>query len=394
MTTLDRPTRLEPRGARPAPPRRRYDLLDAFRGLACLGVMAHHSAFYVRTSGADPVAERLIAGFHLGWLGVPVFFVISGYCIAASADSRRWRQDAAAGFFRRRFRRIYPPFWIYLALVSAGLMLASAAGLGGLFEDRVHPISLPASLSLPQWLGNLTLTETWRPYLGGGPSRFLVGHAWTLCYEEQFYAVSGLLLVLAPKRWFTGVALVSAGVLLARVARRYYPQLPYDGLFYDGQWLLFAAGIVVYGVLTYRRAPTWAATAAALLAPAGGFAALAARRPGWATDGVSFAVGLAFAAGLLALAPREARLAAHPLLRPLNWCGVRCYSLYLIHWPIAKGLSHAAAEAGRDGPWFTLLATFPAIAALSVAATALFHVAVERRFLTAPPSPARPAPPA
>jgi peptidoglycan/LPS O-acetylase OafA/YrhL len=284
-------------------------------------------------------------------------------------------------------RRIYPAFWIYLAIVSAVLLAFDAVGHGTLFEDEHHPIALPTSLTASQWLGNLTLTETWRPYLFGDPGRFLVGHAWTLCYEEQFYAIAGLLLVLAPRRWFEGVGVVTLGVVLYFFARKLRPDLPYAGFFFDGSWLLFAAGAAVFGALASpaaRLRRVWTVTLAALTV---GFAALASARPAWTATGIDYAVGMGFAAALLILAPWEARIAASPSLKPLNWCGVRCYSLYLIHWPIAKGVSHAAALAGWDAPAPTFLITLPIVLALSLAATAVFHRNVEARFFAPTPAP-------
>ena len=55
------------------------------------------------------------------WAGVPIFFVISGYCISATADSARRKGLPARTYFWRRFRRIFPPYWIFLmAAVTVG----------------------------------------------------------------------------------------------------------------------------------------------------------------------------------------------------------------------------------------------------------------------------------
>jgi peptidoglycan/LPS O-acetylase OafA/YrhL len=55
-----------------------------------------------------------------------------------------------------------------------------------------------------QWLGNLTLTESWRWHAIGDQRAHFPAQAWTLCYEEQFYAVVGLLLAISRRRFFSG----------------------------------------------------------------------------------------------------------------------------------------------------------------------------------------------
>jgi peptidoglycan/LPS O-acetylase OafA/YrhL len=71
----------------------RYRSLDMWRGVACLMVVVFHSCFYADRS-TTPWLGRLIG---LGWLGVPIFFAISGFCVAA-ADSTRQRGIGAGTF--------------------------------------------------------------------------------------------------------------------------------------------------------------------------------------------------------------------------------------------------------------------------------------------------------
>src|SRR5436853_2184504 len=103
----------------------RYHSLDHWRGLACLMIVLFHASIYLMASEDTSALKHLVTlqsrvatfavrAIHcLGW-GVPIFFVISGYCIAATVDSSRRKAKPARNFFARRFRRIYPPFWIFL----------------------------------------------------------------------------------------------------------------------------------------------------------------------------------------------------------------------------------------------------------------------------------------
>jgi peptidoglycan/LPS O-acetylase OafA/YrhL len=90
--------------------------LDAARGLAALAVVA----FHMRLS--DSFQESLPTIYAIakhGYLGVPLFFVISGFCLAASAASSRRNNESALSFLKRRFRRIYPPLWCSILVVAA-----------------------------------------------------------------------------------------------------------------------------------------------------------------------------------------------------------------------------------------------------------------------------------
>src|SRR5579862_1069402 len=72
---------------------RRYATLDIWRGVACLMVVLQHATEYSRRNSqgiaAKGLAQVAINMLGQGWLGVVIFFVISGYCIAATCDSQR-----------------------------------------------------------------------------------------------------------------------------------------------------------------------------------------------------------------------------------------------------------------------------------------------------------------
>jgi peptidoglycan/LPS O-acetylase OafA/YrhL len=257
--------------------------------------------------------------------------------------------------------------------------------------DGGYPlVPSPAELTASQWVGNLTLTETWRWHLLGSPESKLHGPAWTLCYEEQFYAVCGLLLVTVPRRFFAGVTVVTAATL-ALVLGIYSTggRIP-SGFFFDGRWLLFAAGVFVYLHLTAppggRR---WLIPLLLVVALVGSgwfrYVHLRAR-PGSDVRPLAFEwiVGFGFALVLLALHRWDRRLMNARALRPVVFCGRMCYSLYLIHWPVTLLVSIWLYRAGVRGIWPTLLITIPVATALSILAARLFFLAVERHFLNSP----------
>src|SRR5258707_14126470 len=93
----------------------KYLTLDILRGVAALWVFTYHFPFYT----AESVNPTLLKFFHLGHLGVPMFFVISGYCLMASARTVRRRNETVTSFLFRRMLRIYPPFWCSVLVVVA-----------------------------------------------------------------------------------------------------------------------------------------------------------------------------------------------------------------------------------------------------------------------------------
>jgi peptidoglycan/LPS O-acetylase OafA/YrhL len=386
----------------------RYGTLDAWRGLACLMVVVLHASLYAgyddgpAARSSDPVGWTALSVISRLGVGVQVFFVISGYCIAATADATRRRAGGMGDYFRRRFRRIFPPYWAALALAGGLAVGLAAAGYPALIGEpgRVDTgvILSPDSLTPWQWVGNLTLTEHWRYHLGGGPEAKVLGPSWTLCYEEQFYLVGGLLLLLSGRWFFAGVAVVSA--LCLPVAIVGWGQV--QGFFFDGRWLLFAAGVGVYYRVNYPDEPgsRWALWAMGSVAMAAAVAryGLARGASGELKQALfEYTVGFTFAMALVVGHRLDGWTARARVLSPLGWCGRRCYSLYLVHWPVTKVLAAALFAAGVRGAWPVLLAVVPACLGASAAAAAVFLWAVERRFLNprvpapAPPDPA-PAP--
>ena len=95
-------------------------------------------------------------------------------------------------------------------------------------------------------------------------------------------------------------------------------------------------------------------------------------------------MGAAFGLAITLLYRYDSVLANLRLLRPIKYCGVICYSLYLVHWPVAKFLGHVLWDAGAQSDRATVLATIPICVAVSVALATAFHFAVERRFLNLP----------
>ena len=194
----------------------RYQMLDVWRGLACLMVVVHHAGYAllwsdVGTHEGSTLRWWIVWGVNRLSLGVPIFFVISGYCILASVEATRRKGASPWTFLGRRFWRIYPPYWTALLFFIGVVVLLDAFELGGLHKGKFAvELDSPSALDWPRWLGNITLTETWRPHVWGPERDIYTGVAWSLCYEEQFYFVCFLILLLAPKRTYACLLAISA----------------------------------------------------------------------------------------------------------------------------------------------------------------------------------------
>ena len=379
----------------------RYHSLDAWRGLACLIVVIFHANIYavtpelveaIRSSQDVSVSDYLLFMTTRFWYGVPLFFVISGYCISASVDRHQQRAGTVRSYFLRRFRRIFPTLWVFIAVaIPLTTIVAVAAPL--LMNDDVHGFWAPWWFSSWQWLGSLTLTESWRYHVVGDGNGYLFGHLWTLCYEEQFYAVAGACLFLAPKHFTKSIAAITVIVAAMTV---WFPSDPAThGFFFDGLWLQFAAGVGVYQALNYGSGRSAVALVALLTAAA---VHQYFQMPHWEIDHTlheSNVVAFLFAIVLIGLHRFDKVIARSPMVAPLTSCGLACYSIYLVHAPLVKGLSHAWYLLGFTSGLATLFVTIPSCLVVSIVLGKMFHRCVEQRFLNpstaAPPKIGQPA---
>lgn len=129
----------------------RYHLLDHWRGFAALWVLIFHA-----NRGKPDLLPDWLGGFvNHGWLGVHVFFVISGFCITERA-AREYRQRGTARHFTLdRLWRIYPTYWAALG-VTLLLNLAGALVKG---QSVLAPAVLPAGPG--QWFAAGLAIEPW-----------------------------------------------------------------------------------------------------------------------------------------------------------------------------------------------------------------------------------------
>jgi peptidoglycan/LPS O-acetylase OafA/YrhL len=190
-------TRTNALSADPPPVRRgnpRLEFLDALRGIAVAIVLLQHVGEQV----SPAVRELSASGLQLGQLGVMVFFLCSGFIIPASLERRpvgAGRRAGLAAFWRGRFFRLYPLYWVSLG----GALLLTVTG----FSTGAD------ALTDSDWLGNATMVHG----LAGVPNA--VGLYWTLAYEMVFYAALSVLFLLGWHRHSVALSLLASAGCVA-----------------------------------------------------------------------------------------------------------------------------------------------------------------------------------
>jgi len=319
----------------------RYETIGAWRGIACLAVVVFHSfgAFYHTPIWAPLKPLRALSEF--GWLGLHLFFVISGYCIFERLAAAKRHGETTRNFWLDRALRVLPGYWIALA---ASIALSLAA-----WPFNTTPLLANLPRSLAAGLADLSLTHVFL----GLPAYILV--SWTLACEVAFYFLAGLMLWTARR---TGAGLTAAFGLGA--------VLCVPGMFLSSAgwslvlaaWPDFFAGVCVSFLLRSVHQRDWRLTGAGIAALAALTALTLLNVGSYGSDARKFSVGFAWV--LFGLHWCDAWLARLLLVRALAWIGVFSYSLYLVHVQV---LTRVINLGGR-----VLLPTSPFFAALWVGA--------------------------
>ena len=367
------PPHTAPESAPPSRARRYLPGLDGMRALAVIAVVLFHSPLAVATGG---------------FLGVEVFFVISGYIITrALLTEREERGRIALGrFWLRRARRLLPALFLLLAGVAAWSALFAEGELAGLRRDMGAAFF---------YVTNWDLIVTGENYFDSWERPSLLRHLWSLAVEEQFYLIWPLLLIggLAIVRrralllaLILAGAAVSAGVMAAlhepggSVSRIYY------GTDARASGLLIGAALafVWSAPLAAARGRIRGAAEGAVLAMLGtaglaaltGFVLLLDGDAPFLYHGGFALTGVATAALIVAATHGRSPFTRLLAMRPLPWLGLRSYAIYLWHWPV-MALTRPNVDVPLDGA-----ALFALQAALTLALAEVSYRWVERPIRT------------
>jgi len=342
----------------------RVKSLDGFRGIAIVLVVAAHLF-----GGVIP-QNRPFASWTRGWVagggfvGVQMFFVLSGYLITGillrELDSRGALN--LLGFWFRRIRRLYPAL-LAVVFVYAGYAFLVQHTIGGSLGRHTIVIGAPTlNDARAEVLNTLTYTMNLQLF---GPGGWL-GHTWSLAVEEQFYLLWPIVLLAG---WLIArrpaiLAFAATGIILTIVGRQttgMSPDRVYEVLRWDALLLGCALAVIVPRPIRFRGQNLLGIVGLAVII------LYSARQFDFAPQSYTI---VAAGAGAALVAALRWNWLAHPLLR---YFGRISYSLYL---------------------WHVLLLRFawpgPVSFVVSIAAADLSYRYVERRFWT--PHDAEPSP--
>jgi peptidoglycan/LPS O-acetylase OafA/YrhL len=351
--------------------------LDGVRGLAILMVLAHNLS--IQTGRQTPAGEAINRLDDLGWVGVQLFFVLSGFLITGILLDTRESDNYYRAFLGRRVLRIFPLYYGTLFVAFVVLPLVSSH----------HP---PPDGQVWLW----TYTSNWAAPAGHDNPEF--PHFWSLAVEEQFYLVWPFVVrALTPRNLFAlcvGLCVAAFGIRLGLRLGGVGPEPAYmwticrmDALAIGGAVAVILRMPVGAELVRRHRQIGWGAIALALA----GFLVTRgdprttgrSQTIGYSILAISFAV-LVFAAFVVEL--RKQGLLYRVLAwRPLRLLGIYSYGIYVFHLPIHRAigipvLRHWVDEKDPVGAKIGILYLLATGAVSFLAAMASYHL-LEKRFL-------------
>jgi peptidoglycan/LPS O-acetylase OafA/YrhL len=356
----------------------RIAALDGVRGLAILVVLFHHAVVFCGLAPSSG-AERLVdAVAHQGWMGVDLFFTLSGFLITGILLRTKGRDGYFRNFLMRRVLRIFPLYYFFI--------LVFFVILPRVFPAQPELARLPAQQAW-YWL----YLPNVRIYLNGDWYATFVEHAWSLSIEEQFYLVWPIVVALLSRRNLVRLCLVAIPLSLAlrvfivrqggdHAAAFVLTPAHLDGLLLGAMLAAFEPRV---GADRERSRPlfvglTVAGIAFVALVPRLGvsyaLAHYALSVTGWSVACVGF-VGIAITSPPSSLVMRV--LTA----RPLAVIGTYSYGVYLVHQPLMRALvPRLNAMTGSALRHWAVLGLVGGVLSLGIAW--LTYHAFERRFLS------------
>lgn len=320
--------------------------IDGLRAIAVLGVVFYHLG---------------IGSFGGGFVGVDVFYVISGYLITGIIHREIVENRFTfAGFYERRVRRIFPAlFAMLLATLLAGFWLLLPGDLVRLGQSTMATLLFGSNLLFSLRAGYFDSTSEINPLL----------HTWSLAVEEQFYLGLPVLLLLLQRKLphYTRTIIAACAVVSFAACVTMQPLHP-NAMFFLSPfraWELLVGALLALDVAPPLRARLWREVigAFALMVLLTSMVVLKAdpEFPGWVA-----AIPVLATATLLQTGAGGDSLARRVLqLRPMVYVGLISYSLYLWHWPLLVA-GRYLNDLSLDGSLrWSLLAASLALASLS-----------------------------
>lgn len=356
--------------------------------------IAQPTSFVPEIEGLRAIAVGLVVADHVGlvpsgFIGVDIFFVISGFLITRLlvAEAARTTRVSFVGFYRRRARRILPA--ALFALVGANV-LASVIFGGG----RAHQ-TLGDSWWAAGFLANFHFASVNTDYFNAALPPSLVQHFWSLSVEEQFYLVwpvliaAVVLLVRSRRISWVGAqrvlfSLLAGLVLISFVWALLETRDAAVKAYFDTAaraWELGAGALVALAATQIARLPAWFSHAAMILGL--GLIAIAATTVDEHAGFPAPEAALPIVGTCLLIASAvsgRSGFAGAPLRnRAVRYVGLLSYSIYLWHWPVIQSVEGLVPAPGAVRTVLMVVGTFGMSMISFHLVEAPFHHAAGRR---------------
>jgi peptidoglycan/LPS O-acetylase OafA/YrhL len=357
---------------------------------------------YIKSlDGVRAVAIILVMTFHaelnlFGWLGVQLFFVLSGFLITGILWKEKSKEGSLGFKFRnfwiRRSLRIFPLYFGYLIILGVCYLLVKFPSYYPLYAPYLFTYTFNFIRTIPEWQGNPLFT-----------------HLWSLCVEEQFYIVYPFLIFLLPRKVIPVVLMtvIFLAPLIRYLLGAWYalrgaqPEVMSDAVYWNtlshldaffmgglipvlsldkrikNAFPLFILALVVAigaGVANYLTSGSEASYFAHLGYAHGG-------ETGWEHVWHFTALNFLFASGILVLIKAQQnpatgirKILEHPWLVRI---GQVSYGMYIFHWLI---LVYICARFMPDNIYLRILSFLPYLA-LVYAVSELSYRLYEKKFL-------------
>lgn len=298
--------------------------VQGLRAVAVLAVLAYH---------ADS------AWLKAGFVGVDVFFVISGFIITALLTVPGYKIDLRS-FYASRLKRIVPAYAVMLAVVCAASSVLLLTGDFDFFRQSLKSAAL--------FLSNQYFSD-FGSYFAPRVEELPLLHTWSLAIEMQFYLFYPLVLLLLPRSWWLpSLSLIAAGLFLwagmsglgGDLGSQYFSLL--------ARVPEFMVGAVLALVLRDREVPALRSALTGLLGAVVLVASFLfidkANFPGFLS--IVPCLGAA-----LIIAARRGPVSSLLASRPMVWVGGVSYSLYLWHWPVLAFIRYYTGQYALGVGW-------------------------------------------
>lgn len=325
--------------------------LDGVRGLAVFVVIIHNAGWIAGESQLF-ILKLASAIMATGWIGVQVFFVLSGFLITGILLDTKGRPHFFRSFYLRRILRIFPVYYFVVALT---IVVAPLVAWSPLWVEAVR-----RSHRWAYWV----YLQNW---VTTSPGIDALSHTWSLAVEEQFYLVWPIVVWVLGRRGLTSLCVVAlAGTPFIRLALRLSgmdSSVAY--VFTVARWDALAAGALVALLLRDDAGrmvlAKWRGRVTALVG-IGVILLVALERGFHSFDFTVQVIGQSLvallAAALIVFAveegPTAPRRLQHFLSMPtLRTLGKYSYAMYLFHQPIQQFLTPLLGDQvrGADSPW-------------------------------------------